>query len=194
VGEGNYVVTIAADHGMMPMPELVNGHRLSLRTLLDMIDKKFGAKLSLGGGFINLWFDQRTMKQIDITNGDIASYLRSLTAGDYDGPREQWPAYLPYRPDERLFFNAYTFEQVEAYVKANPTHWMANPYAGEGAPGALERDLERLYATGSGLSYLAYGAEGGGELRIDGTHYFYRDASELEEEREMFEGLTPTAR
>ena len=39
VGEGNYVVTITADHGMMPMPEVVNGHRLSLRTLLDMIDK-----------------------------------------------------------------------------------------------------------------------------------------------------------
>jgi hypothetical protein len=67
-------------------------------------------------------------------------------------------------------------------------------YAGEGAPVALERDLERLYAAGSGMSYLAYGAEGGGGLRIDGTHYFYRDASELEEEREMFEGLPQTAR
>jgi hypothetical protein len=191
VGEGNYVVTITADHGMMPMPEVVNGHRLSLRTLLEMIDKKFGAKISLGGGFINLWFDQAKLKEIGITNQDIAAYLRSLTAGEYYGPRERWPTYLAYRPDERLFFNAYTFEQVETFVKANPRRWMANPYAGEGVDVGLEQDLERLYATGSGMGYLAYGARGGGELpRIDGTHYFYRDDAELAQERETFEELT----
>src|SRR5262245_28466503 len=132
VGEDNYVVTITADHGMMPMPEVTGGHRLSLRTLLEMIDKKFGAKISLGGGFINLWFDQAKMKELGITNQDVAAYLRSLTAADYYGPREKWPTYLPYRPDERLFFNAYTFEQVETFVKANPSRWMANPYAGSG--------------------------------------------------------------
>ena len=190
VGEGNYVVTITADHGMMPMPEVASGHRLSLRTLLEMIDKKFGAKISLGGGFINLWFDQAKMKEIGITNQDIAAYLRSLTAGEYYGPREKWPAYLAYRPDEHLFFNAYTYEQVETFVKANPTRWMANPYAGEGTVVTLEHDLERLYATGSGMGYLAYGAHGDGELtRLDGTRYFYRDGSELEEERETFEEL-----
>ena len=194
VGEGNYVITVTADHGMMPMPELVNGHRLSLRTLLEMIDTRFGAKISLGGGFINLWFDQGKMKELGITNQDIAAYLRSLTAGQYYGPREKWPAYLPYRPDERLFFNAYTFEQVEAYVKANPARWMANPYAGDGTPVALGRDLQQLSTTGSGMSYLAYGAEGGGGLRIDGTRYFYRDAGELAEERAMFEDLKETGR
>jgi hypothetical protein len=190
VGEGNYVVTITADHGMMPMPEATNGHRLSLRTLLEMIDKKFGAKISLGGGFINLWFDQTKMKEIGITNQDIAAYLRSLTAGEYYGPREQWPAYLAYRPDDRLFFNAYTYDQVETFVKANPGRWMANPYAGEGTAVTLEHDLERLYATGSGMGYLAYATHSDGELpRIDGTRYFYRDGSELEDEREMFEEL-----
>jgi Type I phosphodiesterase / nucleotide pyrophosphatase len=190
VGEGNYVVAITADHGMMPMPEVVNGHRLSLRTLLEMIDKKFGAKISLGGGFINLWFDQAKMREIGITNRDVAGYLRSLTAGEYYGPREKWPTYLAYRPDQRLFFNAYTYEQVETFVKANPRRWMANPYVGEGPAVTLEHDLERLYATGSGMGYLAYGAHRHGELpRIDGTHYFYRDGSELEEEREMFEEL-----
>jgi predicted AlkP superfamily pyrophosphatase or phosphodiesterase len=192
VGEGNYVVTITADHGMMPMPEVTGGHRLSLRTLLEMIDKKFGAKISLGGGFINLWFDQAKMKEIGVTNQDIAAYLRSLTAGEYYGAREKWPAYLAYRPDERLFFNAYTAEQVEAFVKANPRRWMANPYAGEGAPVALQHQLERLYATGSGLSYLAYGAHRDEDVtRLEGTHYFYRDGSELEEEREAFEALLP---
>ncbi len=190
VGEGNYVVTITADHGMMPMPEVTNGHRLSLRTLLELIDKNFGAKISLGGGFINLWFDQAKMKEIGITNQDIAAYLRSLTAGAYYGPREKWPAYLAYRPDEHLFFNAYTYEQVETFVKANPRRWMANPYAEDRTAVTLEHDLERLHATGSGIDYLAYGAHGEGELpRIDGTRYFYRDGSELEEEREMFEEL-----
>ncbi len=126
------------------MPEVAGGHRLSLRTLLEMIDKKFGAKISLGGGFINLWFDQAKMKEIGVTNQDVAAYLRSLTAGDYYGPREKWPTYLAYRPAERLFFNAYASEQVEAFVKANPKRWMANPYAGAGAAASLERDLERL--------------------------------------------------
>ena len=191
VGEGNYVVTITADHGMMPMPELANGHRLSLRTLLEMIDKKFGAKISLGGGFINLWFDQTKMKEIGITNQDIAAYLRSLTAGEYYGPRENWPAYLAYRPDERLFFNAYTSEQVEAFVKANPKRWMANPYAGDGTAVTVEHDLERLYAAGSATGHVAYGFHGDRDLpRIDGTRYFYRDGSELEEEREAFGELT----
>ncbi len=190
VGEGSYVVTITADHGMMPMPEATGGHRLSLRTLLEMIDKKFGAKISLGGGFINLWFDQARMKEIGVTNQDVAMYLRSLTAGEYYGPREKWPTYLAYRPDERLFFNAYTFEQVAAFVKANPRRWMANPYVGEGAAVTLDHELERLYATGSGVSYLGYGVHGDGELsRIDGTRYFYRDGSELAQERQTFEEL-----
>jgi hypothetical protein len=77
-------------------------------------------------------------------------------------------------------------------VKANPRRWMANPYAGEGAPVALQHQLERLYATGSGLSYLAYGAHRDEDVtRLEGTHYFYRDGSELEEEREAFEALLP---
>jgi predicted AlkP superfamily pyrophosphatase or phosphodiesterase len=190
VGEGNYVVTITADHGMMPMPEVTGGHRLSLRTLIEMIDKKFGAKVGLGGGFINLWFDQAKMKELGITNQDVAAYLRSLTAGDYYGPREKWPAYLAYRPDERLFFNAYTFEQVEAFVKENPSRWMANPYAGDGTVVTLAHDLERLHATGTGIGYLAYGIHADGQLpRIEGTSYFYRDGSELMEEHETFEEL-----
>jgi predicted AlkP superfamily pyrophosphatase or phosphodiesterase len=187
VGEGNYVVTITADHGMMPLPETTGGHRLSLRTLLEMIDKKFG-KISLGGGFINLWFDQVKMKELGITNQDIAAYLRSLTAGDYYGPREKWPSYLTYRPGERLFFNAYTFEQVEAFVKRNPSRWMANPYAGDGTAVTLEHELQRLHATGTGIGYLAYGADV--QLRrIEGTSYFYRDGFELTEEQETFEEL-----
>ena len=114
---------------------------------------------SLGGGFINLWFDQTKMKEIGITNQNIAEYLRSLTAREYYGPSEKWPVYLAYRPDERLFFNAYTYEQVEAFVKANPRRWMANPYVGEGTAVTLEHDLQRLYyAVGSGMGYLAYGA------------------------------------
>jgi predicted AlkP superfamily pyrophosphatase or phosphodiesterase len=177
VGEGSYVVTITADHGMMPMPELTNGHRLSLRTLLEMIDKKFGAKISLGGGFINLWFDQAKLKEIGITNRDIAAYLRSLTAGQYYGPRAQWPTYLLYRPEERLFFNAYTSEQVQAFVEANPKRWMANPYVGASPEVSLETELERLAATE--------------RPRLDGTRYFYRDDGELEDERETFEALTP---
>jgi predicted AlkP superfamily pyrophosphatase or phosphodiesterase len=191
VGEGNYVVTITADHGMMPMPEVTGGHRLSLRALLEMIDKKFGGKIGLGGGFINLWFDQAKMKELGITNHDVAAFLRSLTAGDYYGPREKWPAYLTYRPDERLFFNAYTFEQVEAFVKANPNRWMANPYAGAGTAVTLEHDLQQLHATGPGISYLAYGAHGDGQLpRIEDTGYFFRDGLELTEEHEIFEELT----
>ena len=190
VGEGNYVVTITADHGMMPMPEVTGGHRLSLRTLLEMIDKKFGAKIGLGGGFINLWFDQAKMKELGITNRDVTAYLRSLTAGDYYGPREKWPAYLTYRPDERLFFNAYTFEQVEAFVKANPRRWMANPYAGDGTAVTLEGDLQRLHATRTGIGYLAYGAHADGQLpRIEDTGYFFRDGLELTEEHETFEEL-----
>ena len=191
VGEGNYMVTITADHGMMPMPEVTGGHRLSLRTLLEMIDKKFGAKIGLGGGFINLWFDQAKMKELGITHEDVAAYLRSLTAGDYYGPREKWPAYLAYRPDERLFFNAYTFEQVEAFVKANPSRWMANPYAGAGMAVTLEHDLRQLHATGAGISYLAYGAHADGQLpRIEDTGYFFQDGLELTEEHETFEELT----
>jgi predicted AlkP superfamily pyrophosphatase or phosphodiesterase len=164
VGEGSYAVTITADHGMMPMPELTNGHRLSLRTLLEMIDKKFGAPISLGGGFINLWFDQAKMKAIGVTNRDIAAYLRSLTAGQYYGPREQWPPYLPYRPEARLFFNAYTSEQVEAFVKANPDRWRANPYVGARPEVSLE---------------------------TESASYFSRDEGELAEERETFDALTP---
>jgi hypothetical protein len=61
---------------------------------------------------------------------------------------------------------------------------------GEGTAATLDHELERLYATGSDVGYLAYGVRGDGELsRIDGTRYFYRDGSELTEERETFEEL-----
>jgi hypothetical protein len=57
---------------------------------------------------------------------------------------------------------------------------------------SLEGDLERLYASGPGIGYVAHGAET--PPRIEGTHYFYRDGSELEEERETFETLQQPAR
>jgi hypothetical protein len=117
------------------------------------------------------------LKEIGITHRDIAAYLRSLTAGQYYGPRAQWPTYLPYRPEERLFFNAYTSEQVQAFVEANPKRWMANPYVGASPEVSLETELERLAATE--------------RPRLDGTRYFYRDDGELEDERETFEALTP---
>jgi hypothetical protein len=136
VGEDNYVVTITADHGMAPLPELVNGHRILLPRLLELIDKKFGAQISIGGGLVNLWFDQARLKQSGITNSDIANYVRALTAGEYYGPRDQWPTYLRYRPDEKLFFQVYTIEQMAAYVNAHPADWMANPYVREGGDAA----------------------------------------------------------
>src|SRR2546427_11104540 len=101
VGESTYVVTITADHGMMPMPEVVNGHRLFLRTLLEMIDKKFGARISLGGGFINLWFEQKKMKESGIANGDTAAYLRSLTAGQDSAPPPKCAPHPAVRGDGR---------------------------------------------------------------------------------------------
>ena len=55
-------------------------------------------------------------------------WLEELAA---DAIAHEWPAYLAYRPDDHLFFNAYTYEQVETFVKANPRRWMANPYAGD---------------------------------------------------------------
>jgi len=123
------VLTITADHGMAPLPELVNGHRILLARLLELIDKKFGGPISLGGGLINLWFDQAQLKQRGITHRDLARYVASLSAGEYYGPRERWPTYLDYRPEEKLFFAVYTAEQLAAYVSAHPTDWMANPYA-----------------------------------------------------------------
>jgi hypothetical protein len=72
-----------------------------------------------------------------------------------------------------------------------PGRWLANPYAGSGPVVTLEHDLQRLHATGSGIGYLAYGADVDAQLRrIDGTSYFYRDGSELMEEQETFEELT----
>jgi len=113
-----------------------------------------------------------------------------LTAGDYYGSRDKWPAYLAYRPDERLFFNAYTFEQVEAFVTANPSRWMANPYSGDGTAVTLEHDLQQLHAIGTGVGFLTYGAYVDElPLRIEGTSYFYRDGLELTEEHETFEEL-----
>src|SRR5689334_10753257 len=122
---------------------------------------------------------------------DTTSWSSSSARPRYYGPREKWPAYLTYRPDERLFFNAYTFEQVEAFVKANPSRWMANPYSGDGTAITLEHDLHRLHATGAAIGYLAYGAHVDGQLpRIEGTSYFYRDGLELTDERETFHELT----
>ena len=135
------------------------------------------------------------MGELGITNEEIANYLKSLTAGEYYGPREKWPAYLDYRPGEQLFFDAYTVEQIAAYVKAHPTTWASNPYVGD-VHVALERDLESLYASGEGMGFLASlsyrdgeSTHDGAARRIDGSPYFYRDAPEFEAEREMFEGL-----
>ncbi len=87
--------------------------------------------------------------------------------------------------------NAYTFEQVEAFVTANPSRWMANPYSGDGTAVTLEHDLQQLHASGTGIGYLAYGVHLDGQPpRIEGTRYFYRDGVELTEEHEAFEELS----
>ena len=194
VGEGNYVITVTADHGMMPMPELVNGHRLSLRTLLEMIDTKFGAKISLGGGFINLWFDQSKMKELGITNQDIAAYLRSLTAGQYYGPPRKMAGPLALSAGRAPVLQRLYVRAGRGVCEGESHALDGQPLRRRRRPIALGLDLQQLSTTGSGMSYLAYGAPGGGGPRIDGTRYFYRDAGELAEEREMFEDLKETGR
>jgi hypothetical protein len=75
-------------------------------------------------------------------------------------------------------------------VKANPSRWMANPYAGAGTAVTLEHDLQRLHANETGIGYLAYGAHADGQLpRLEDTGYFFLDGLELTEEHETFEEL-----
>ena len=74
-------------------------------------------------------------------------------------------------------------------MKANPTRWMANPYAGDGTAVTLKQDLQRLHAAGTGIGYLAYGAHADVQF-IEGASYFYREGSELMDEHETFEELT----
>ena len=84
----------------------------------------------------------------------------------------------------------HTFEQVEAFVKANPGRWMANPYVGAGTAVTLEHDLRRLHASDAGIGYLAYGGEADEPPSlIEGTSYFYRDGLEHTEEHATFQGL-----
>ena len=73
---------------------------------------------------------------------------------------------------------ASTFEQVEAFVKANPSRWMANPYTGNATAVTLEHDLQRLHAAGIGIGYLAYGRHADEHSRrIEDTGYFFREGS-----------------
>jgi hypothetical protein len=50
------------------------------------------------------------------------------------GARDQWPTYLPYKPEEKLFFDVFTAEQIAQAVKAGGGPERSNPYT-EPVPG-----------------------------------------------------------
>ena len=108
---GEYVVIATADHGQCPLPDAVNGVRLDLIQLQDVIEEKFGAGLGKAVQFMapsEVYLNVPALRDAGATPDDVAAYLRHLTYRQNLGP------YVPQNAIEQDLLDKEEFAAVFA--------------------------------------------------------------------------------
>jgi hypothetical protein len=108
---GEYVVIATADHGQCPLPDAVNGVRLDLIQLQDVIEEKFGAGLGKAVQFMapsEVYLNVPALRDAGATPDDVAAHLRHLTYRQNLGP------YVPQNAIEQALLEKEEFAAVFA--------------------------------------------------------------------------------
>jgi hypothetical protein len=109
VGRGNWVMTLTADHGHTPNPDVSGASVISPGRVADAIEARFdrdGDATSVVGSVqpTQIYIDRGELRQQGGTLEEVSAFLMTLTKGDVGS--DAWP--IPSaRLDERAFLAAY---------------------------------------------------------------------------------------
>lgn len=113
-GRGNYLVTLTADHGQQPLPDLYGGWRINNRELQRDIEARFGNVIEKVTP-VDIYVDFDAMEREDVTLEDIARYLGTYTIGDNIPDGAPGADLVPEgRLDEILFAGAFDTDYIES--------------------------------------------------------------------------------
>lgn len=128
IGTGRYVLSVSADHGQQPLPDLYGGWRINNIELARDIRSRFGdvvQKITPVDIYLNL----KALKEQDVSAGDISRFLGSYTM------RENIPEGLPGadnapadRLDETLFAGAFSGGYIDSLTPDKIASFGAGDY------------------------------------------------------------------
>lgn len=81
LGRDNYLLTVSADHGQQPLPDLLGGWRINSDELERDIEARFGDILEKVTP-VDAYFDAAAIEKEGVDLGDVARYLGTYTIGD----------------------------------------------------------------------------------------------------------------
>jgi predicted AlkP superfamily pyrophosphatase or phosphodiesterase len=113
VGRGNYLVTLTADHGQEPLPELTGGWRINNKELERDIEERFGNVIEKITP-VDIYVDRDALEREDVTMDDIARYIATYTIGDNLSDDQPGTDLVPEgRLDELLFAGAFSTDYLQ---------------------------------------------------------------------------------
>ena len=119
---GEYVVVVTSDHGHSPSPQSTGAWPIVQEKLVSDLDERFDApedrslvERSAAWGF---FLDLELMKQLGVTEPDVATFINDYTIAD-NWASGQLPAAYAGRADEQVFSAAFPGEQLGAAMRCN---------------------------------------------------------------------------
>ncbi|HTG48379.1 MAG TPA: alkaline phosphatase family protein [Actinomycetota bacterium] len=140
---GEYVLIVTADHGQCPLPDAVDGVRLDLIQLQDVIEEQFGSGLGTAVQFMapsEVYLNVKELRDSGATPDDVAAHLQHLTYRQNLGP------YVPQNAVEQDLLDKEEFAAVFAATwlehLGDPSRYGQTAYGGEETdPGIPPRSL-----------------------------------------------------
>ena len=116
---GEYVLIVTADHGQCPLPDAVDGVRLDLIQLQDVIEERFGSGLGTAVQFMapsEVYLNVKELRDSGSTPDDVAAHLQHLTYRQNLGP------YVPVNAIEQDLLDNEEFAAVFAATWLDGLH------------------------------------------------------------------------
>ncbi|MFN2389198.1 MAG: alkaline phosphatase family protein [Actinomycetota bacterium] len=115
VGEGEYVLTVTADHGQEPLPDDRGGWRVNSQELQRDINARFGEGIIEVVSPVDMYVASDRARSRDVDLSDIARFVGAYTIGDNIPPGAPGSERVPRaRLDETLFAGAFSTDYIAA--------------------------------------------------------------------------------
>jgi hypothetical protein len=115
IGKGNYLFALSADHGQQPLPEAHGGWRINSVEFTEDLNERFGAGVAQVVTPVDVYLDERVLREEEIPPGDVARYIGTYTIGDNIPEGAPGADRVPEaRLDETLFAGAFSSSYLTA--------------------------------------------------------------------------------
>jgi hypothetical protein len=120
VGSGNYVVTLTADHGQTPHPDITGAWPINIERMRQATAEHFGIDaddLFLDERVTGFWLNPAALESNDVTAEEVSAFVLNHTVEANNTPGEALPDGYQERRNERVFKAVFPSDRLPEIMK-----------------------------------------------------------------------------